>query len=81
MSVIETAKKVLQQEAEAVLSLQEKLDNNFEKAVDFITSSRGRVVLTGMGKSGHIAKRWRQRWLVLVLRLFLCILRKLFMAI
>ncbi|MGP1542202.1 MAG: KpsF/GutQ family sugar-phosphate isomerase [Dialister pneumosintes] len=57
MSVIETAKKVLQQEAEAVLSLQEKLDNNFEKAVDFITSSRGRVVLTGMGKSGHIAKK------------------------
>ena len=57
MSVIETAKKVLQQEAEAVLSLQEKLDNNFEKAVDFITSSRGRVVLTGMGESGHIAKK------------------------
>ena len=38
MSVIETAKKVLQQEAEAVLSLQEKLDNNFEKAVDYFFS-------------------------------------------
>lgn len=57
MSVIETASRVLRDEAGAVISLVDKLDGQFEEAVRLIESAQGRVVLTGMGKSGHIARK------------------------
>lgn len=57
MSILETASRVLRDEAEAVLSLVGKLDGRFEEAVHMIETSKGRVVLTGMGKSGHIARK------------------------
>ena len=57
MSVIDTASRVLREEAAAVLGLQKKLDDSFEMAVHMIASARGRVILTGMGKSGHIARK------------------------
>jgi len=57
MSVIETASRVLRDEAGAVISLVDKLDGQFEEAVRLIESAHGRVVLTGMGKSGHIARK------------------------
>ena len=57
MSVIDTASRVPRDEAAAVLSLVDQLDGGFEKAVQLIEQSKGRVVLTGMGKSGHIARK------------------------
>ncbi|HCC68815.1 MAG TPA: D-arabinose 5-phosphate isomerase [Nitrospiraceae bacterium] len=57
MNILDIAKKVLKIEAEAVLSLTEKLDSNFEKAVDIIYKNKGRVVVTGMGKSGLVGKK------------------------
>jgi len=57
MSVIETASRVLRDEADAVVSLVDKLDGQFEEAVRLIENAKGRVVLTGMGKSGHIARK------------------------
>lgn len=57
MSIIETASRVLRDEADAVVSLVDKLDGQFEEAVRLIENSKGRVVLTGMGKSGHIARK------------------------
>jgi arabinose-5-phosphate isomerase len=57
MSVIETASRVLRDEADAVISLVDKLDGQFEEAVHLIEQAEGRVVLTGMGKSGHIARK------------------------
>lgn len=57
MTVIETAAQVLRDEAEAVLALVPKLDAEFEKAVALIEAAPGRVILTGMGKSGHIARK------------------------
>lgn len=57
MSVIDTARQVLLDEAEAVRALTGKLDGHFEAAVALIDGARGRVVLTGMGKSGHIARK------------------------
>lgn len=57
MSVIDTAFRVLREEAAAVLGLQKKLDDSFEMAVNMIASASGRVILTGMGKSGHIARK------------------------
>ncbi len=47
----------LRTEAEAVLALIEKLNSDFEKAVDIIYLSRGRVVVSGMGKSGLVGKK------------------------
>ncbi|HID96314.1 MAG TPA: KpsF/GutQ family sugar-phosphate isomerase [Candidatus Latescibacteria bacterium] len=54
---IEEAKRVIALEAEAVASLIDRIDQNFERAVDIIYQSRGRVVVTGMGKSGIIGKK------------------------
>lgn len=57
MDVLDIAKKVLKTEAEAVLALTGKLDSTFEKAVEIIFGSKGRVVVTGMGKSGLVGKK------------------------
>lgn len=57
MSALEVAARVLRDEAEAILKLIDRLDTSFEEAVNLISHSSGRVILTGMGKSGHIAKK------------------------
>jgi len=54
---IETAKKVLRIEAEAIEALIDRISDSFEKAVEIILNSKGRVVVTGMGKSGLIGKK------------------------
>ena len=57
MASLEVAARVLHDEAEAILKLIDRLDTSFEEAVNLISHSSGRVILTGMGKSGHIAKK------------------------
>ncbi len=57
MNILEEAKRVLSIEAEAIAGLIERLDSNFEKAVEGIYHSSGRTVVTGMGKSGIIGKK------------------------
>lgn len=56
-SILEIAQKVLKTEADAVSALIEKLNSAFEKAVEIIYNSKGRVVVTGMGKSGLVGKK------------------------
>jgi len=56
-SMIDIAKKVLQVEADAVLALQQRLDGQFSAAVEMILACRGRVVISGMGKSGLICQK------------------------
>jgi arabinose-5-phosphate isomerase len=56
-NLLDVAKKVLRKEAEAVFALIEKLNSNFEKAVEIIYQSKGKVVVTGMGKSGLVGKK------------------------
>jgi arabinose-5-phosphate isomerase len=51
------ARNVLRIEADAVLALAERLDAEFHEAVALIMDCRGRVVVTGMGKSGHVASK------------------------
>ena len=51
------AKKVLQTEAAAILSLVDHLDERFERAVGLLYECRGRVIVTGMGKSGIICRK------------------------
>ncbi len=54
---IERGKEVLRIEAEALRSLESKIDENFAAAVDLILNSTGRVIVTGMGKSGLVARK------------------------
>ena len=55
--IIQAGKEVIRIEAEAVANLINSIDNNFAKAVDVIYNSKGRVVFSGMGKSGLIARK------------------------
>jgi len=57
LNSIDIAKRVLQTEADAVRSLIDRIDQTFEKAIGIILSSKGRVVVTGMGKSGLVGKK------------------------
>ena len=58
MNEMETdAQKVLQMEAEAILDLIPRIDDHFDAAVEMILACQGRVVMTGMGKSGIIAHK------------------------
>lgn len=54
---IAKAKEVLKIEAESILGLMDRLDRNFSKAVDLIWKSKGRVIVSGIGKSGLIGKK------------------------
>lgn len=56
-TLLETAREVLYIEAQSILRLQERLDERFVRAVQMILSCKGRVVTTGMGKSGAIARK------------------------
>lgn len=54
---LDSAKKVLSIEAEAISSQIDFLDHHFEEACELILNCDGRVIVTGMGKSGHIANK------------------------
>jgi arabinose-5-phosphate isomerase len=51
------AREVLEIEAKAVADLVERLDHSFTQAVEMILACRGRVVVSGIGKSGHVARK------------------------
>ncbi|MDH7480510.1 MAG: KpsF/GutQ family sugar-phosphate isomerase [Armatimonadota bacterium] len=55
--MLERAKNVLEIEANAILALRDRLDKSFVDAVELILKCKGRVVVTGMGKSGAIARK------------------------
>ena len=54
---IEKGKEVIRIEAEAVKALEDRIDDNFIRAVDIIFQCKGRVIVSGMGKSGIIAQK------------------------
>ena len=51
------ARRVLATEAAAILALQDRLGDDFLRAVQMVLACRGRVVVSGIGKSGHIARK------------------------
>lgn len=55
--IADRAKRVLRIEADAILALIPRLDERFDRAVEILRDCRGRVALTGMGKSGSIAQK------------------------
>ncbi|MEM8580873.1 MAG: KpsF/GutQ family sugar-phosphate isomerase [Pseudomonadota bacterium] len=54
---LSTAHRVIKTEADALTVLAESLDDSFGIAVEVILSARGRVIVSGMGKSGHVARK------------------------
>ena len=56
-SIIEFGKEVIQLQSESINSIAKYIDENFEKAIQIILKSTGRVVVTGIGKSAIIANK------------------------
>lgn len=56
-SFLETGRAVINQEAQALTRLAETLGEGFAEAVQLLLDAKGRVIISGMGKSGHIARK------------------------
>ena len=56
-NMLESAKRIMRYEAEAIETASKNLDENFSKAIDLILNSQGRLVVCGMGKSGLIGHK------------------------
>ena len=56
-SALQLAREVIAIEASSVAALGERIDANFLRAVELLLACRGRVVVSGLGKSGHIARK------------------------
>lgn len=54
---MDLAREVLHIEAEAIIQLKHRIDGQFARAVDLLLACSGRVVVSGIGKSGHIARK------------------------
>ena len=52
-----SAKRTIDKEIEALRVMESELDTTLTTALDYMQSAKGRIILTGMGKSGHIAKK------------------------
>lgn len=57
MKIDQIGKRVIRIEAQALSTVESRLGDNFEKAVELILKSKGRVIVTGMGKSGLIGRK------------------------
>jgi len=55
--IVEKAKEVIRMESQAVVELEERIDESFERAVDLILKCTGRIIVTGVGKSGLIGTK------------------------
>ena len=56
-SIIDIAKKTIEMESQAILNLSQLVNTNFSKSVELIYNSKGRVIITGIGKSAIIATK------------------------
>lgn len=54
---IESARRTIDKEIDALRIMESELDENLTKALDMMQSVKGRVIVTGMGKSGHIGQK------------------------
>ena len=55
--IIDIARQVIDDEVEALIGLKDYIDEKFEKIIDVICECKGRLIFTGIGKSGHISKK------------------------
>jgi arabinose-5-phosphate isomerase len=56
-SLIDKAREVILKEAEAVRLMADRLDGSFDKAIELLFNCRGRVIISGIGKSGQVARK------------------------
>ena len=56
-AILATGARVLRTEGDALLKFADSLTNDFVRAVDTLYGARGRVIMSGMGKSGHVARK------------------------
>jgi arabinose-5-phosphate isomerase len=57
LDIVKEAKRVLNVEAQSILDLVERIDENFSRAVELLYDCKGKVVLMGMGKSGLVGRK------------------------
>lgn len=57
MATVQEGKTILLQEADALRAMSERLDESFAKAVDLMLESKGKIIISGMGKSGIIGQK------------------------
>jgi len=57
LDIIEEARRVLRVEAQSLLDLAERINENFSQAVELLYQCKGKVVLMGMGKSGLVGRK------------------------
>ncbi len=57
ISFAESAQRTIRMEAAAVAALEERIGDNFTRACELLLAVRGRIIVTGMGKSGHIGTK------------------------
>jgi len=57
MDIIDFVKRELKLESQAIQLVAERIDNNIEKAIDLLLNCQGKVIVTGMGKTGIIARK------------------------
>ena len=55
--IIDIAKQVIDDEVEALIGLKNYIDENFEEIINVVYQCKGRLIFTGIGKSGHISKK------------------------
>ena len=55
--ILRLGKQVISEEAQALTSLSESLNKDFVRAVEILLNCKGRIVVSGVGKSGHIARK------------------------
>ena len=57
MDILNEARRVLKIEAEALLALEGRLNEDFKRAIDILNNGKGRIIVSGMGKSGLVGKK------------------------
>ena len=77
-AMLKHAQDVLRMEAEAILELVPRVDENFAAAVKLILDCQGRTVITGMGKSGLIGRKMAATLPAPAHHPFICILQRVF---
>jgi len=54
---LDTARRVIRAETDGLLALSDSLGESFDRAIEVILAARGRVIVSGMGKSGHVGRK------------------------
>ncbi len=80
--LITSVRQTLAEQGAALQNLSKQLDSGqYQRVLNLIMNCKGHVILSGMGKSGHVGRKCQRRWPLRVRLVSLFILQKLSMAI